>query len=373
MTVRVLFLCPVLIGTAAMAQDPGLSAPGRITDDDVARLAQLAPLEPPPPIIWLAAPPRSGSFDMPDTAPGAPAPMLTLYVPPPPNPNAVALPPAARAVLEQAMKTNDPAVFAAVEKTTRQQYPDGGPQIDALAAKAQAQVAEKQASDARAKAEALAAASFLDNWKGEIDLGGSYSKGNTDAVAVYGAFKLNREGLRWRQAISARADYAKSAGEISTDKDTAAIQPQYKIDDRLYAYGLGQFDRDEILGIRYRFTEGVGLGYSLAKGSKFKLNVEAGPALRETRYVGQPRDTKPAGRGSVNFDWKPNANIEITNQSAIFFEADDTNVTSTTALTSKLFGPVKGQLSYNLTYEDDVPGQAKSFDTITAASLVYSF
>ncbi|MBA2935727.1 DUF481 domain-containing protein [Sphingomonas sp. CGMCC 1.13654] len=356
MMYRALYLCLLAPATAAVAQPPE---------------AETAQAEPLPPIIWLAPPPASGSFETPVAVPEAP--MVTLLIPPPPNPNAVALPPAARAVLEQAMKTNDAATFAAVEKTTREQYPDGGPQIDALAAKNAAQIAEKQAADARAKAEKLAAASFLDNWKGEIDLGGSYTKGNTDAVAIYGAFKLNKEGLNWRHALSARADYAKSAGELSTDKDTAAYQPQYKLTDRLYIYGLGQFDRDEILGIRYRFTESAGLGYTLAKGSKFTLAVEAGPAVRETRYIGQPRDTNPAGRGSVNFDWKPNGNIELSNQSAVYVESDDTNITSTTALTSKLFGPVKGQISYNLTYEDDVPGQAKNFDTITAASLVYSF
>ncbi|MDH7637940.1 DUF481 domain-containing protein [Sphingomonas oryzagri] len=360
---RVLILCLASSATAAIAHAP-------VTEPAPVVLPVTEP-EPLPPIIWLAPPPKSGSFDAPDGE--APPALLTLYLPPPPSPNAVALPPAARAVLEQAIGTHDAATFAAVEKAAREQYPDGGPQIDALAAKNAAQIAEKQAADARAKAEALAAATFLDNWKGEVDLGGSYTKGNVDAVAVYGAFKLNKEGLRWRHALSARADYAKSGGQLSTDKDTAAYQPQYKIDDRLYAYGIGQFDRDEILGIRYRFTEGVGLGYTLARNSKFKLSVEAGPAVRETSYIGQPRDTKPAGRGSVNFDWKPNGNIELTNNSALYVEHNDTNITSTTALTTKLFGPIKGQLSYNLTYEDDVPGQAKSFDTITAAALVYSF
>lgn len=352
--VRVLFAYVLLlIAGAARAQAPDELAP--------------AP-EPLPPVIWLAPPPASGAFDRPDTA--LP---VALYLPPPPSPDAIALPPPARAILEQAMKEGDARTFAAAAKLAREQYPAGGAQIDALAAKNAAQIAEKQATAARAKADALAAASFLDNWKGEIDLGGSYTQGNSDALALYGAFQLHKEGLRWRHALSARADYAKSEGELSTDKDTAAYQPQYKLSDRLYAYGLGQFDRDEVLGIRYRFTESAGLGYTVARGSRFKLDLETGPALRETRYNGQPSDTKPAGRGSLSLDWKPNGNIEFTNQSAIFFEADDTNITSTTALTSRLFGPVKGQISYNLTYEDDVPGQAKSFDTITAASLVYSF
>ncbi len=108
-------------------------------------------------------------------------------------------------------------------------------------------------------------------------------------------------------------------------------------------------------------------------GTKLHLDLDLGPAVRQTKYISEGSDTKVAGRGSLNFSWKPNANIQIANQTAIFFESDDTNLTSTTTLDTKLFGPVKGRLSYNVTYENDVPGEAKSFDTITAASLVYSF
>lgn len=351
---RVAWLAPVF-ATGAHAQPPA------------APLEAAAPL---PPIIWLAPPP--GPDGQPAIMVPAP-PVVTLLLPPPPTPNAVALPPPARAVLEQAMKTGDTATFNAVEKATRQQYPDGGGQIDALAAQYAAQQAEKAAADARAKADALAAATLLDNWKGEVDLGGSYTKGNSDAVAVYSAFKLNKEGLRWRHSLSARADYAKSSGAVSTDKDTAAYQPQYKINERLYAYGLGQFDRDMILGFHYRFTEGAGIGYTVLPGSKLHLDVDLGPALRETRYVDEPADTRFAGRGSINFKWQPNPGLQFANQTAIFFETDDANITSTTTLDTKLFGPLKGRLSYNLTYENDVPSEAKTFDTITAASLVYSF
>jgi putative salt-induced outer membrane protein len=327
----------------------------------------LARPEPEIPILWLAPPPE-------EIAPeDRPSPMLTLLIPPPPNPNAVALPPAARALLEQAMAKGSPDSFAAVEKLARDTYPDGGGQIDALSAENDAKVAERKAADARAKADALAEASFLDNWKGEIDLGGSYTKGNSDAVAIYAAFKLNKEGLHWRHALSARADYAKSAGTLSTDKDTAAYQPQYKFNDRFYAYGLGQFDRDEILGFGYRLTEGVGVGYTVLPGNQLHLDLETGPALRETKYVGDGRETRVAGRASVNFLWKPSAAIQITQVAAVFVESDDANITSTTALDTKLFGPLKARLSYNLTYEKDTPNVAKSFDTITTASLVYSF
>ena len=332
--------------------------------------SSLAQPEPEIPIIWLAPPPQ-------EVAPeDEKLPIATLVVAAPPNPNAVALPPAARALLEQAMDKGTPESFAAVEKLARTTYPDGGGQIDAIAAENTAKVAEKKAADARAKADELAAASFLDDWKGEVDLGGSYTTGVTDSIALYGALKLNKDGLHWRQAFSGRVDYAKSAGVLSTDKDTAAYQPQYKISDRFYVYGLGQFDRDEILGFSYRFTESTGIGYTVFPGTKLHLDLEAGPALRETRYIGDlegERQTSLAGRGSVNFSWKPNPTVTLSEVAAIYFERSNSNITSTTSLDTKLFGPLKARFSYNVTYEQDTPAEAKSLDTITTASLVYSF
>jgi len=342
-----------LIGTAATAQTMETSS--------------LARPEPEIPIIWLAPPPTN--FAPEDQQ----LPIATLVIPPPPSPRSSALPQAARALLEQAMDKGSPEGFAAVEKLAREMYPDGGAQIDALAAKNAAKIAEKKAQVARAKADALAAASFLDNWKGELDLGGSYTSGIGDALAIYAAVKLNRDGVRWRQVFTARADYAKSDGTLSTDKDNVAYQLQYKIDDRLYTFGLLQFDRDEVLGFHYRFTEGAGVGYSVLPDKDLHLDLEAGPALQETNFIGLPNELRVAGRGSVNFLWKPNSNIQITEVSAVFFESDNANISSTAALDTKLFGPLKARLSYNLTYEKDTPTTSRSYETVTTASLVYSF
>ncbi|HET8613077.1 MAG TPA: DUF481 domain-containing protein [Sphingomonas sp.] len=330
-------------------------------------ISSLARPEPEIPIIWLA-PPQT-EVEPEDKR----LPILTLLIPPPPPPNAVALPPPARALLEQAMNKGTPESFAAVAKLARDMYPQGAAQIDALAAEDAAKVAEKKAAAARARADALAAATFLDNWKGEIELGGSFTTGQSNAVAIYGGLKLNKEGLRWRHAITARADYQKSAGTTTTDRDTAAYQPQYKVNDRLYVYGLAQFDRDRFLGFTSRFTEGVGVGYIVLPGQKLHLDLEAGPALRESNYIDNGEQTRIAGRGSVNFKWKPSSSLQFTETSAIFFEADNANITSTTALDTRLFGPLKARLSYNITYEKDVPLLSKSFDTITQASIVYSF
>ena len=350
---RVLLLSSGVIGTAAAAQTTETSS--------------FAQPEPEIPIIWLAPPPTDIAIE------DQRLPVLTLVLPPPPNPNAVALPPAARALLEQAMSKGSAESFAAVEKLARDTYPNGGAQIDAIAAENAANLAEKKASEARAKADALAEASFLDNWKGEAEIGGSLQTGNTHNIAVYGSLKLTREGIHWRNALTARADFQKTDGITSTDRDSIAYQPQYKFDERMYVYGLGQFEHDRFTGYDQRYTAGTGLGYRVLPGPRLQVDLEGGPAVRQTRFIDSDHRTDFAGRGSLNVAWKPNPNVQLTQTTQVYFETGNNNIVSTTALDTKLFGPLKARLSYNITYERETTDSAKNLDTTSRASLVYSF
>ena len=328
----------------------------------------LARPEPEVPILWLAPPPEAEAA--PEDRRMA---MLTLLIPPPPNPNAVALPPAARALLQQAMDAGTPESFAAIAKLARERYPDGAGQIDALSAENAANIAEKAANDARAKADALAAASFLDLWRGEAEIGGALSTGNSRNVSLYGALKANREGIRWRHALVARVDFQKTDGDTTTDRATASYQPQYKLDDRLYVFGIAQFEHDRFLGYEQRYTTGPGLGYTLFTGPKLRVDLEGGPAARRTIYIDADPQWTIAGRGSINVTWKPSTTVTLTSTNALFYQRGGSNFVSNTALDTKLFGPLKARLSYTATYEQDTPDVSQGINTISRASLVYDF
>ena len=337
----------------------------------VSAAAQPAPaVEAEPPIIWLQRPPG--------TAPVVPEPvpepvLLTLYLPPPPSPTAVALPPPARALLQRAIDDGSPESFAALSKLARRMYPDGGGQIDALAAENDARTAERRAAEARQHADALAAATFLENWKGQAEIGGSFSTGNSETRALYGALKLDREGLDWRHSLNARADFQRSDGEQTVDKYLASYQPQYKLHDGLYVFGLAQFDHDRFLGYGQRYTAGPGVGYTLFPGPRLRVDLEGGPAGRRTVFVDAGSRTTVAGRGSVNIAWKPGRSITFTSNTAAFYETGNTSLSSTSSLDTRLFGPLKARLSYNLSYEQDTPDVSRSINTLSRASLVYDF
>lgn len=350
-----------LLGAAAAILVPAAAA--------AQETSAIARPEPEIPILYLAPPPEGAEL-APEERRLA---IATLILPPPPNPNAVALPPAARALLEQAMDQGSPESFSAIAALARERYPTGVAQIDALSAENDAKLAERKAAEAREKADRLAQASFLSLWKGEAEIGGSLATGNTHTVALYGSLNLTREGLRWRHALSARGDFAKSDGDTTVDRDVGSYQPQYKLDDRLYVFGLAQFEHDRFLGYDQRYTGGTGLGYSLATGPRLKIDVEGGPAIRRTVYLDSDPRTAAAARGSINIVWKPTPVITLSSNTAAFIETSNSNIVSTTSLDTKLIGPLKARLSYNITYEQDTPDVTRNLNTLSRASLVYDF
>ncbi|MBV9840792.1 MAG: DUF481 domain-containing protein [Sphingomonadaceae bacterium] len=323
-----------------------------------------------PPIVWLEPP----------AAP--PDPVVVIWAPPPQVADVPPLPPEARDLIEKAIASGDQTQVKAVVALARQNYPQGAAQIAALTAENDARVAEKAAAAARERADRLASASFLALWKGQIEIGGSRSTGNSDTLALYGGLTLDREGLKWKQHLAARADYQKTDGTTTVEKITAQWQPQYKLDDRLYVFGLAQYDHDRFLGLDDRYTGGVGAGYGVVRGPHLKIDLEGGPAFRHTDFIDvpnseitsdEPHSNTLAGRASLAVDWKPSAAVELQHHTAVFVERGDSSVVSTTALDSKLFGPLKARLSYDVNYESNPIGDAKNLDTISRAALVYSF
>ena len=304
--------------------------------------------------------------------PPPPAPEPVVIVPPPP-PQVRTLTPDVRAMILAAFEDGNEPAIAAVIRYARQTNPNAGAQIDALLAEHNARIAEQKAREARAKADQLASAALLDNWKGEIEAGGSRSTGNTRNLGIYGAVKLNREGPRWRLGLSGRTDYQRTEGRKTADRTIAAVQPYYKFDDRLYSYGIGQYERDPFLGYWSRYTAGAGIGYTVVTGPKLKLDFEGGPALRHTNFTEEPSRSTVAGRASLALRWAITPTLQLNQDAALYVESGNTNASASTSLDTRLIGALKARFTYNVTYEKDPPPDRDALDTVTRATLVYSF
>jgi len=296
---------------------------------------------------------------------------------------ATAMPPPEpiRAMIDTALAGKDPATVAAVVSVAKRTAPDSAAEIDAIVADYSKSVAAAAAAKAQAERERIASAGLLSLWRGQLELGGSWSTGNTRSLGLYGAAKLTREGIDWRHDLSARVDYQETNRVATTERAVIAYQPRYKIDGTYYAYGLTQYEHDRFLGYRHRLTEGVGVGVVAASRPNFRLEFDAGPAFRYTSYYDLPdvpgidggREKRLAGRGGLSLKWTIWPNVTFGQDAAVYVQKGNTTATSTTALDTRLFGPVKARLSYNVQYESDAPAGQKTTDAVSRASIVYSF
>jgi len=309
-----------------------------------------------PPIIILLPPP-------------APWTVPFFDLPPPPT----QLPQSIRDLTRAAFEAKDDASMKSILKLARQTNPQATPQIEALEAEYSAQRAEQLAREARARAEKLAEASLLDNWKGEVELGGSRSTGNTDALAIYGALRLEREGLKWQHLVTGRVDFQRSDGETTADRVKFGWQPSYKFSDNLFVYELSQYERDRFLGFGNRFTLSTGIGLTVISNPSTKLTVQGGPAVRYTDYTDRKSKASGAGRASMALRWKVTPTLNFSQDAAVYLEDGDMNAISTTSLETRLLGDLKARLSYDVQYEHSELTDRQPLDTVSRATLVYSF
>jgi putative salt-induced outer membrane protein len=279
---------------------------------------------------------------------------------PPPVPQPI------RAMLEAALASGNEGEIATIVKYARAADPGSADQVLAQATRWRAD------RDAKRR-QVLSEASFLALWTGRAEAGGFITTGNSNTKGLTIAMNLTREGLRWRQKFAARADYQESLGITTREHYLASYEPNYKIADRAYAYGAAQYESDRFLGYRDRVSLSAGAGYSAIKSRAVKLDVELGPAYRDTAYTDDTVQRSIAARGTLDFAWKLSPGLSLSQAASAYVQHYNSSVTGTTALNAKLLGPLSAQISYNIQYESMPPVGSVSTDTTGRASLVYSF
>lgn len=317
--------------------------------------ADMAPLPPLPPVVILLPP--------------AERPILFLDLPLPPT----ELPDSIRNLARVAFDAGDDATWQRILKLSRETNPQARAQIEAIEAEYTARRAEQLARAARERAERLAAASMLDNWKGEVELGGSRLTGNTDSLAIFGAVRLDREGLKWKHQLRGRVDFQRADDETTVDRLKLGWQPNYKFNEKSFVYGLGQYERDRFLGFSSRYTLSSGIGFGIISKPDTKLSIQGGPAIRYTDYVDKPARSSAAGRASIAFRWKLTPTLSFAQDAAVYLEEGTRNAASASSLETQVIGNLKARLAYDIQYEKSDASTRKPLDTTSRVTLVYGF
>lgn len=274
------------------------------------------------------------------------------------------LPEPVRAMVEAAAQTGDKAKIDVVVAFAKQTNKGAEAEIDRIVADiAASKTAERQAQ--------LASAAYFDNWKGRGQLGASHSSGNSEISSVTFGLNLQREGLDWRHRFDAVVDITDNRNGADQQRILTGYQIDYKFSDRLYSWGRLEYERNREAGIKRRFAESAGFGWRAIDGTPVRWDLEAGPALRQTRFDSYTENSV-AGRGASRFAFKLSGTTQFTNDTAVFVD-DAATINNTAALTSKMFGAVGTRISYNLGWEEEPPTGLKRLDTTTRVTLVYDF
>ena len=283
-----------------------------------------------------------------------------------PDPQSVMIPETIRAMLDAALEAGNEADVNTIAKYARAADPLSG---DAVLA-----IAEKWKADRAAqRTQVIRQASFLDLWSGKAEVGGYLTTGNSDTAGGTSVLDLNREGLRWRQKFHAQADYQSNQNITTREHYLASYEPNYKIDDRAYIYGVAQYEGDRFLGYFNRYSTSVGAGYSVIKTAGTKLDLELGPAYRYTEFTDDTEQSSIAARGTANFSVRILSGLSVSQVASAYVQRYNSTLSGTTSLNAKLIGPLSAALSYSVQYESEPPVGSVSTDTTSRASLVYSF
>ena len=276
------------------------------------------------------------------------------------------LPSSARATLDAAIASGNEADIDTVAKYLKQANPGDAAEIDRV-------IADHRTQIAAAREEKLREQSFLQGWKGEGQIGISQSSGNSHTFGVSAGIGLVKEGLRWRYALRGQMNYERDNGVTSRNQALAAFEPNYKFNDRLFAYGLAQYERDRFAGFTSRITLSGGLGYKLVNSPTLAISVKAGPAWRQTDLIGAPTTSEINAFGALDARWQISPSLTLTENAGVLYGGANTNLTSLTALSMKLNRALSARLSYQVGYNSDPPLGFEKTDTLTSFSLVYGF
>ena len=293
------------------------------------------------------------------------------------------IPDPVRAMIDAAIATGDADKVATVVDLAKQTNPDDAEAIDAIKSDFDAKLAAEAEQAAALEAEAIRNAGLFDNWSGKGELGGFRATGNSSNTGVTAGLNLKREGIKWRHKLTGRADYQRSNGITTREQFFAAYEPNYKISDRLFLYGLAQYERDRFQGFDARYAISGGVGYQIIDQSNLQLSAKAGPAYRVTEFTNGESESRIAALFGLDFDWDitdrlkfthdTNAVAETGGSATVIIDSSNTSLNLVTGLNAKISDSLTARFSYAIEYDSNPPAGAVKTDTLSRATLIYGF
>ncbi len=181
-------------------------------------------------------------------------------------------------------------------------------------------------------------------WEGDLALGLSLSKGNTDATSF--SFTFSADGpintaktMIWKN--KGVLLFSQTNGETSSESLLANSRINWQLNGRLFTYFEFQGQRDRFKNFGYRFLPSLGFGYKFLDTESVVLGLDAGLSQVFTKYYDTGVTENYTGlKGGQQFNWKLSetaeiievleVNADITRLSDFFFRLEMNLITAIT-------------------------------------------
>lgn len=293
------------------------------------------------------------------------------------------LPDPVRAMIDAAIASGDEGKVRTVIELARETNPDDRGELDAILAAYEVELAAEEAAAAEAEAERIRNGGIFENWSGKGELGAFRSTGNSSNTGVTAGLSLKREGMDWRHKLTGRVDYQRSNDVTTREQFFASYEPNYKLNDRLFAYALAQYERDRFQGFSGRYAFSGGLGYQIIDRPGLQLSAKTGPAYRVTEFLDGTSEDRLAALFGVDFDWDITDRIKLTHNTNAVAEAGgsatlivdgrNTSLNSVTGLNAKISDDLSARFSYAIEHDSNPPPGAEQTDTLSRVTIIYDF
>jgi putative salt-induced outer membrane protein YdiY len=167
-------------------------------------------------------------------------------------------------------------------------------------------------------------------WTGSVNVGASYSDGNTDSRTVNAAVDAERRSEHDRWTFKGYWNYGESRdsnGELGiTDRRAgASIKYDYFLTKKLYVFGIAAIETDFLADISKRYYAGPGVGYQWQETDAFKWGSEVGVTYFNTDYTHSEDKEYVAARIANNITWVINENTTFENSAEIQPSLEDSS------------------------------------------------
>jgi putative salt-induced outer membrane protein len=217
-----------------------------------------------------------------------------------------------------------------------------------------------------------------EGWSGEATLGYLSTSGNATTESVSARLALDYTQTRWKNSFSASAINTSDSGVTRAERYTVGDKVDFNFDERNYAFGALEYEKDLFGGVRERTSETAGYGRHVLSGPVHHLDLEAGVGARQTEAqtvagVRGEQDRDLIGRAFVKYKWEISPTSTFGQTLKIESGASNTFSESVSELKLSVVGNLFATLSYTVKHNSEVPAGTEQMDTFSAVSLSYKF